>query len=182
MRKSVSTVFRIAGGMRVPVVLIPLAVGVVAGVSGCASDECLGNKNSLPLAGFYSSAPVPEAVTIDSLTIYGVGAPGDSLLHDSVRSLSETYLPFRIDADSTVYVIKYLQKPLGYYGVADTITFRYDIDPVFVSVACGAMYDYHIRSISHTSYIIDSVTCPTGEITNLNSENIKIYFRVSQEE
>ena len=161
------------------------AAGMMASlffVSGCSSDECLGNKNSLPLAGFYASELSAEQITLDSLTIYGIGAPGDSLLHDSVRSLAETYLPFRIDTDTTAYVIRYLQQPLGAYGVADTIVFRYDIVPVFVSAACGAMYEYHIRSISHTSYIIDSVTCPSGEITNLNSENIKIYFRVSSDE
>lgn len=166
--------------------LLPLILlsAPVAGalLAACSSDECLENKNSLPLAGFYSSEAVPQAISIDSISIYGVGAPGDSILHDSVRGLSETYLPFRIDQDSTVFVIRYLQEPFGSYGIEDTITFRYDILPDFVSAACGAVYDYRMRQISTTHFLIDSVTCPDGTITNLNAQNLRIYFRVAVED
>lgn len=167
-----------AGGLRL---LLPL-VAVLSLSAACSSDECLGNKNALPLAGFYSSTPDPQVISLDSLSVYGIGAPGDSVLHDSVRSLAETYLPFRIDTDSTKYVIKYLQQPLGRLGVADTILFRYDIVPMFVSVACGAMYEYRNVKVTYTTNILDSVTCPSGDITNEAAENIKIYFRVSNEE
>lgn len=164
--------------LRCLLLFLPVLIAGIA-IVACSSDECLGNKNSLPLAGFYSSERTPGEISLDSVSIYGIGAPGDSVLHDSVRSLKESYLPFRIDSDTTVYVIKYLQGMLGRLGIADTITFIYDIRPMFVSTACGAMYDYKVKEIRHTDYIIDSVTCPSGEITNLNTENIKIYFRVS---
>ncbi len=163
--------------------LVVAAVVIMAATVGaCSSDECYGNKNALPLAGFYSSENTPQPISLDSISIYGIGAPGDSVLHDSVRSISESYLPFRIDADSTLYVIKYLQQPLGSLGIADTIIFRYDITPMFVSAACGAMYEYRNVRISHTSNILDSVVCTEGEITNLDTENIRIYFRVSNQE
>ena len=162
---------------RLPMASVAFAVGSV--MMSCSSGECLENKNSLPLAGFYSSEPLPQAISLDSLSIFGIGAPGDSILHDSVRNLSQTYLPFRIDCDSTRFVIRYLQRPFGDYGISDTITFRYEIIPYFVSAACGAVYDYRMRSISTTHYLIDSVTCPDGRITNLNKENLMIYFRVA---
>lgn len=140
------------------------------------------NKNSLPLAGFYSSSDPLQAVALDSITIFGIGAPGDSVLHQAATNISQSYLPFRIDTDATSYVIKYLQGDLGKAGIADTITFRYEIIPDFVSVACGAVYDYRMRSIETTHWIIDSVSCPGGIITNANEENIKIYFRVTPAE
>ena len=158
-----------------PIFFLLLTIGVV---SGCSTSECYDNQNSLPLAGFYSSAPVPQAISLDSISILGVGAPGDSILQDSVRSLSEVYLPFRIDQNSTTYEIRYLGGLPGIYRISDFITFNYDIIPMFVSSACGAVYYYKMTSIDYTTNFIDSVVCPTGEITNANIENLKIYFRV----
>lgn len=151
-------------------------------LAGCSTSECYDNQNSLPLAGFYSSGDHPAAISIDSLSIYGVGAPGDSILQDSVRSLSQVYLPFRIDQNSTTYRIYYLAGLPGQYGMYDQITFNYDIVPMFVSSACGAVYYYKMNSIDYTQNFIDSVVCPEGEITNANMENLKIYFRVAVEE
>lgn len=149
---------------------------------GCATSECYDNQNSLPLAGFYSSQEVPVAISLDSISILGIGAPGDSILQDSVRSLSQVYLPFRIDQNSTTYQIRYLGGLPGVFHMADEITFIYEIEPMFVSSACGTVYYYKMVSIDYTQAFIDSVTCPSGVITNENLENIKIYFRVSTEE
>lgn len=160
----------------------PLATAGLLALASCASNDCYDNKNSLPLAGFYSSDSVPQAISLDSISIYGIGAPGDSILQDSVRTLSQTYLPFRIDQGETRYVIQYLGGLLGVYHIADTITFNYDIVPWFVSAACGAVYDYKITSIETTHNIIDSVTCPQGVIDNTDIENLKIYFRVAVSE
>lgn len=154
-------------------------------ISSCSTSECFDNKNSLPLAGFYSSARVPRAISLDSISILGVGAPGDSILQDSVRSLSQVYLPFRIDPEpnaSTTYEIRYLGGEAGKRHISDLITFYYEIIPMFVSTACGVVYYYKMEDIAHTYNFIDSVTCPSGTITNANVENLKIYFRVDNGE
>lgn len=161
-------------------IVAPAIMMTVVMVAACSSDECLDNKNALPLAGFYSSEEVPRQISIDSISIFGIGAPGDSILQDSVRGLTQSYLPFRIDREETSYVIQYLSGDLGRYHIADTITFSYDLKPWFVSSACGVSYDYGITSIETTHHVIDSVRCPYGEITNANIENLKIYFRVAE--
>lgn len=148
--------------------------------AACSNSECYDNKNSLPLAGFYSSEEVPKQLTLQNISILGLGAPGDSILHDDVSGLKQSYLPFRIDQPSSTYVIKYLAGLLGEYGIADTITFNYEIIPWFVSSACGVVYNYKMNDIVTTHNIIDSVTCPMGTITNLDIENIHIYFRVDE--
>lgn len=162
--------------------LLPAAVLVCA--AACTTDQCFDNRNSLPLAGFYSSEAVPQAISLDSVSIYGVGVPGDSVLHDSVRGLSQTYLPFLIGEGlkTTRYVIRYLQQPLGRYGVTDTITFSYNSQPEFVSSACGVVYYFEDVDITTTHMLIDSVTCPKGIITNEAIENIRIYFRVNTQD
>lgn len=162
-----------------PLLILSLSV---AAFCGCNNSECFDNKNSLPLAGFYSSGEIPRPISIDSISILGVGAPGDSILQDSVRSLSQVYLPFRIDQEWTTYEIRYLQGEAGQYRLSDFITFYYQIIPEFVSSACGAVYYYRMDSIVTTHTFIDSVTCPVGEITNANIENLRIYFRVAEGE
>lgn len=162
-----------------PLYVLAIMLGLTG---GCATSECFDNQNSLPLAGFYSSQAKPVAISLDSISILGIEVPGDSILQDSVRNISEVYLPFRIDQNSTTYEIRYLAGLPGLYRLSDLITFNYDIVPMFVSSACGAVYYYKITSIEHTDNFIDSVTCPTGEITNANTENLKIYFRVNTEE
>ena len=176
MNKLEKKILRKAGG---PLIFIMLILSVAA---GCSTSECYDNQNSLPLAGFYSSEEVPKAVALDSISILGIGAPGDSILQDSVGVLSQVYLPFRIDQNSTTYEIRYLAGLAGLYRMADTITFNYDIVPMFVSTACGAVYYYKMTSIESTHVFIDSVVCPTGEITNANVENLKIFFRVDVED
>jgi hypothetical protein len=142
-------------------------------IAGCSGD-CLDNKNALPYAGFYSSEDPTATVSVDSLRVYGIGAPGDSVLYDGSGSTS-LYLPFRIDSDTTSYVFE----PTNIEGVSDTVRFIYDRIPRLVSEECGVSYIFRIRNIYCSRQLIDSVTCPNGEITNANSENLRIYFRVS---
>lgn len=180
-------------------------------MSGCAGTDCLENRSSLPLAGFYGVAPgeAPGAearsVSVSQLTVYGIGAPGDSLLYESA-TLSEAWLPFRLDSDNTSYVFRYMAyapsdddttapgendaeapgeavSPLPVELIpADTVTFRYVRRPWFADVACGAMYNFEVTGIEHTGFAIDSVVCPKGVITNLPEENLRIYFRMEQED
>ena len=158
------------------------AVIATAVMASCGNSECFQNKNSLPLAGFYSSGEKPQQIALDSISILGLGAPGASVLQDSVRGLSQSYLPFRIDQESTTYEIRYLFGDAGKLEISDVITFNYKIEPWFVSSACGVSYRYVMKSIETTHNFIDSVTCPGGVIDNADRENIRIYFRASTPE
>lgn len=140
------------------------------------------NKNALPLAGFYNTYEPATKVTIDSVQVYGLGAPGDSVLASGRAPLSSLYLPFRIDSDTTAYVFRYLHKELDALGITDTVTFIYTREPRFVSSACGVSYLFKISKILTTGPLIDSVSCPAGEISNMDTENLRVYFRVQPQE
>lgn len=166
--------------------MLKFANGILTGamlalMCGCSNSECYDNHSALPLATFYASSSL-QPVTLQKLEIYGIGAPNDSVLY-APQSLKEAYLPFRIWEDSTQYVF-------SYYGLVpdsvsskfpelvptDTVTFRYRPKEWFVSPACGAMYFFDMEKVSHTSFLIDSIS--TNEvITNENASNIKIFFR-----
>lgn len=154
--------------------ILPIFIAIL--LCGCAGKDCYENQNSLPLAGFYSSEPTPKPISIDSITIFGLDAPDNAMIADSVKSLDKVYLPFRINADATTYIFKF-----NAFNIADTIKFYYQREPWFVNAECGAIYKFHITDIRTTTNLIDSVTCPTGTITNQNVENLHIYFKTQQE-
>ena len=141
----------------------------------CNSSDCSDNQNSLPLAGFFASESGAE-IALSDLGIAGVGAPNDSVLSVGTAA-TEAYLPFRIDSDYTTYVLRYANTPERYF---DTVTFRYDLQPWFVSSECGAIYRYKMRSIEYTLNRLDSVVCPSGVIDNTPGQNLRIYFRTQQ--
>lgn len=152
--------------------LLPL-LGMM--LTGCTSNECLDNKNALPTAGFYSSEEPLQALQISGLGVWGLDARGDSALTTG-GTISEIYLPFRIDEDQTSFCFNYEDTTFGEIADADTVTFVYERQPFFVSAACGATYFFKMRQIVSTTHVIDSVVCPDGIITNAEGANIKIYF------
>ena len=158
------------------------AVLMVVLMAACGSDECYQNKNALPLAGFFSSQPDHAKISVDSVQVMGVGVPSDSILSKGNQRISELYLPFRLDTDTTKYQFRYIQKALAALDLRDTITFIYSREPRFVSSACGVSYAFVIKEIRHTIVLIDSVACPAGEITNMATQNLQIYFRTEESE
>lgn len=153
----------------------------MAAIAGaCNSSGCLDNGSALPLAGFYSSSTA-KSISVDSLQISGVGAPGDSILHEK-GAISQIYLPFKADAPEVKWVFAYKQKALDRPELYDTLTFRYSTIPYFASEECGAMYIYRVEDYSCTDHLIDSVKLIDPLITNVELERIQIYFRTAQEE
>lgn len=137
--------------------------------ASCSNDNCIGNSTGIPLAGFYNDT---KTVTINNLTVYGIGAPNDSVIIDKA-SASKVYLPLRLSTSSCKYVLNYNTEG----QLNDTITLGYDAIPYFESHECGAMYNFKITSMEHTSNAIDSVRIPDPMITNADVVSIKIYMR-----
>lgn len=162
-----------------PIALVILAL--MAGMTtGCNTTGCTENQNSVPLAGFYSYN-TGEAISIDSLAIGGLGAPGDSLLVAPSARASSVYLPFRSTESYTTFTIRYMQKALQEAGVYDQITFYYESQPWFASEECGAMYHYRITRVAHTYQILDSVGISDSLITNIEREDIRLFFRTASD-
>lgn len=156
--------------------ILLLAVILLVGVAACNSDEgCEGNTSSMPLAGFYSSQ-TKKAITIDSLTVFGVGVPNDSLLLDTAQA-SQTYFPLDIEKTQARFVIRYDQQQLAALKLADTVTIDYSPRPYFHSEECGAMYYFDVKGYRTTNVLIDSMQIITPVFDNTTAETIKIYFR-----
>lgn len=147
--------------------------------ASCNSSGCLDNGSAIPLAGFYSSATA-KGISLDSLDITGLDAPGDSAIVRPGSGNSQVYLPMRPAAPATAWVIAYAYKALNNPALNDTIRFVYESIPYFASEECGAMFAYRVTSLTHTDHLIDSVTMTDPLVTNADLETIKIFFRVSE--
>lgn len=147
-------------------------------LGSCGSDGCVENRNSIPRAQFYAYNINEQALAIDSISIYGIGQPNDSMLLDSAVAVSQVYLPLRFTQDSTQYVIRYLQQSLASPRNNDTLTFVYRAYPYFASIDCGAMYNFSIETCRYTRHVLDSVAVIVHEITNDDVESVRLFYTV----
>ena len=69
--------------------------------TSCNNSECFDNQSTIPLAGFYSMQ-TKSKITVDSLTIYGVNVPGDSILLNN-GSVSSLYIPMPLSGNKVDY-------------------------------------------------------------------------------
>lgn len=146
----------------------------------CSTDGCTGLRSALPKADFYS-ATTGKAISIDSLEISGIGAPGDSVLLSAGTQASTVYLPFRNKQASTSWCLKYKWRATNFDALNDTVTFNYVAKPYFASAECGAMYQYTIHNVTYTTHMLDSVAVSDSVITNNDISQIRFYFRTQQE-
>ena len=169
---------RLKGFGKLCIVHCALCIGVAVALSSCNTQGCTDNRSAIPLAEFYSYS-ANQAITLDSVQIHGIGAPGDSLLIGAGERVSQVYLPMRSDFTSTAWCLSYRWKALDYDALNDTLTFNYTSEPWFAGSECGAMYRYHIDSFSYTRHLIDSVAVMDSLITNVDKAQIRVYFRTA---
>lgn len=155
------------------------AIAVIT-ATGCGSGGCLENGSTLPLAGLYSST-TGGAISIDSLEVRGLGAPNDSILLYPTRNTSSIYMPFRADYESVSWVFSIHQAAFNHSEFYDTLTFDYTTIPYFASADCGAMYIYRVNRMNVTHNLIDSVAITDSLFTNVDREQIKIFYRTAEE-
>ena len=163
--------------------LLPIFACAILAVAAaaCGSGGCLENGSTLPLAGLYSSSTDKE-IAVDSLEVRGLGAPADSVLLSPGRGASKIYMPFRADYESVSWVFSIHTRELNYPELYDTITFEYTTIPYFASADCGALYIYRVDRFTTTTHLIDSVAITDPLFTNVDREQIRIYYRTAQEE
>lgn len=160
--------------------ILPLFLPAMLIMAACNSTGCLQNRNSVPLAGFYSVSG--QSIIVDSLDVVGLDMPIDTPLYSAGEKLKSVYLPMRSTQPSTTWLFRYRSKGLDFDQLIDTLTFVYDSKPYFASTDCGVIYKYHITSLKCTNHLIERVEITDSVITNFDIEQIKIFFRTQEEE
>lgn len=162
--------------------IIKIFATILAGSTAwaCSTDGCTGLRSAIPKAEFYSSTTA-KVISLDSLQISGVGAPGDSILMTAGTSASSVYLPFRSQQDATSWCLSYKWRDTDDPRLNDTVTFHYSSQPYFASAECGAMYRYTVHKVDYTTHLLDSVVMVDSLITNIDVSQIRFYFRTQEE-
>ena len=148
-------------------------------LTACDTGGCTELRSSVPRADFYSSASGSK-ISVDSLQISGIGAPGDSILYGPRTRLSSVNLPMPAQENSVRWRIAYVQSQLAELGLADTISIDFERYPWFGGEECGAMYKYRITRLSSTYVLIDSVVIVDSLVINVDRPTLNIYFRTAE--
>ncbi len=159
-----------------PAVVLSLLLTLLV---GCGGSGCHENRSSIPQAVLYASNYPDKKIAIDSISVYGVGQSQGSLLLDCARGVSSFKLPFRNDADTTQFVIRYEMKALASSQYNDTLTFIYRRHPYFISGDCGVVFNYYIDALHYTHNVLDSAVVVAKEVNNVEQETVRIYYYVA---
>ncbi len=135
----------------------------------CAPQTCYDNVDAEVKASMYLYS-TKKAQAPDSISVWGLGMESDKLF-DKVRNVKIMNLPLNVTTDSCVFVIEI-------NDVFDTISFAYDSFEYLISKECGYTYFHTLSEDSpyYTNHAIDSVSVKKRSITNLNEENIRIFY------
>ena len=156
-----------------------IVVFVAILIVGCGNG-CFENRTSIPKVAFYASNAPERAISIDSISVYGVGQKTGAMIVDCGKRVTSLSLPFRNDADTTQYVVQYDMKALAQYGICDTLTFVYTRYPHFISADCGVTFNYSIDHFQYTTHMLDSAALMVEEVTNIDQETLRLYYYVAQ--
>ena len=156
-----------------------IVVFVAILIVGCGNG-CFENRTSIPKVAFYASNAPERTISIDSISVYGVGQKTGAMIVDCGRRVTSLSLPFRNDADTTQYVVQYDMKALAQYGICDTLTFVYTRYPHFISADCGVTFNYRIDQFQYTTHMLDSAALMVEEVTNIDQETLRLYYYVAQ--
>ena len=159
-----------------------MAIMLAVGMTACSSsDLCMQDMKVRLKIQFrqmqydVSSEQNKEQSRSANVIIYGAGI--DSLLYDSA-TVSSVELPLQKMSDTTVFVIKQLyQGATDTLYVADTLWIAHENEVEFVSMECGGAIISHIKGLSWTINMIDSVTIVDENVVRGGDNNLKIYFR-----
>jgi predicted nucleic-acid-binding Zn-ribbon protein len=132
----------------------------------CTPGMCFEETNAFLEASFYLES-TGKAKAPDSLTLIGLGK--DTARYNKVGGIQPALIPLNTSAENCSFMIKI-------NGVSDTISFLYNSWLHMISKECGYTYYHSLDTVYSTRNIIDTILIKQKTITNLNDQNIQIYY------
>lgn len=145
--------------------LLIILPGTILFLLSCTQGSCFEETESYLKASFYKNSILTAP---DSLTLYGLNT--DSTIYNKTASIQPALIPLNASTESCVFVIQI-------NGVADTIEFQYSSYPHLISKECGYTFYHHLDTVpKYTQHVIDTIYVSNKTITNLNVENLRIFY------
>lgn len=143
----------------------PLALLLLV-LASCSTEGCYEDTDSQLIISLIETDN-ESAVSIDSLTVYGLNVNNDSLYKDATES--SLSLPLFAGSDHCVFIII---NGLSYDTIRINYTSRYN----FISKACGYNYLHTIESVSFTKNKIDTILIINDSVIPSDEENLRTFF------
>lgn len=151
----------------IPKSLYVILSGIALLLISCTQGSCFEETESFLKASFYSSTTKKIAAPAN-LTVSGVN--DTTKVYNKATKVSHANLPLNASEPSCSFIVII-------DGVTDTVKFLYDTYPHLISKECGYTYYHTLDSASRSTFhAIDSIKIINKTITNLNVENIRIYY------
>jgi hypothetical protein len=136
----------------------------------CTEGSCLEETKSSLKATFYLKIndTLSKSQAPDTLTLRGLN--NDSIIYNKSLNIQPALFELNASSSRSVFIITI-------NGVSDTIEFSYSSYPHFISKECGYTFYHHLENDPvYTLHAIESVFVTNKTITNLNVENIRIFY------
>jgi hypothetical protein len=132
----------------------------------CSEGSCFEETESYVKATLYSGPGKAEAP--EKLSLRGIDR--DSLIYENSSGVKVALIPLNSSTETCSFLVTINE-------VSDVVTFHYTSFPHLISKECGYTFYHHLESDPvYTKNVIDTITVSSPDITNLNAENIRIYY------
>lgn len=156
--------------------LLPTFVALLTlSIVGCGNTGCQETISVNARCSFYGKSD-RRPFTFDSITVYGIGASGDSILYRRATGQSFVKLPLRKLTGESAYVFHFQGAGGGVIDQRDTLHLYHENINHFISEDCGAVVRHRVDSLSYTRHYLDSLVVAKPSIINLDEENIILLF------
>jgi hypothetical protein len=139
---------------------------IPAFIFSCTPGSCFDETEARVKASMYLSA-TDKVHAPDSVSLFGLER--DSAIYKKTTNLTSVLFPLNPTVETCSFVIRI-------NGVSDTVTFSYSSNAHFISKECGYTYYFTIDQPITTKNIIKKIVLTKETITNLNEENMRIYY------
>lgn len=141
-------------------------------LAGCKDEYsiCNESRNVLLQSNLYTvnnGVEQPYPAPGFSLSVFNTSQP----IYNNISNLSTFLLPLTPGLDSTLYQII-----TSSTATPDTLSILYSTNNVELSAPCGTINMFRILRVTSTHNSIDSIRIKNAEVSNLQKENIKIYY------
>lgn len=136
----------------------------------CTPQSCFEQTDALVKATLYLNKS-GKLLAPDSLTIYGLNMETNKLYNRANR-VTMAQLPLNASESQSTFIIKI-------NGITDTLVFRYTSYAHLISKECGYTFYHNLisDSLTYSKNSIDTIYIPNNNITTLNEENIRIFYK-----
>ena len=146
-------------------------------MTGCEEDSCSLTTRTVARFQFLDSKTHASITLLQGATVTGIATVADTLNIDTVFNQAKSYMSVPLSyTNKTTYVIHYTEL------MRDTIELTHKNIPFVNNIECEAIMKYEVEDFRYTTNALDSVTLINPKITNEETTNFNIYYRIDSAE